>query len=65
VRAFVVFRHFSVLLFFPSFYQLLENEKLLLVLAHRDKFLVYLERLPALDMAIQRESQLKVSIVIS
>jgi len=44
---------------FLSFYQLLENEKLLLVLANRDKFLVYLERLPVLDMAIQRGKPIK------
>ncbi|KAI9443965.1 hypothetical protein H4582DRAFT_1049491 [Lactarius indigo] len=43
----------------PAFYQLLENEKLLLVLANRDKFLVYLERLPVLDMAIQRGKPIK------
>ncbi len=49
----------SVLLCFLSFYQLLENEKLLLVLANRDKFLVYLERLPVLDMAIQRGKPIK------
>jgi hypothetical protein len=40
---------------FLSFHQLLENKKLLLVLAHRDKILVYLERLPELDAAIQRK----------
>ena len=49
------FSRFSALLSFLSFSQLLENEKLLLVLAHRDKFLVYLERLPVLDAAIQRK----------
>ncbi|KAH9165762.1 hypothetical protein EDB89DRAFT_2008009, partial [Lactarius sanguifluus] len=43
----------------PSFYQLLENEKILLVLASRDKFLVYLDRLPVLDMAIQRGKPIK------
>ncbi|KAI9452888.1 hypothetical protein BJY52DRAFT_1124024 [Lactarius psammicola] len=43
----------------PAFYQLLENEKLLLVLANRDKFLIYLERLSVLDMAIQRDKPIK------
>ncbi|KAH9027352.1 hypothetical protein EDB84DRAFT_1500330 [Lactarius hengduanensis] len=43
----------------PTFYQLLENEKILLVLANRDKFLVYLERLPVLDRAIQRGKPIK------
>ncbi|KAH9059728.1 hypothetical protein EDB87DRAFT_1831890 [Lactarius vividus] len=43
----------------PTFYQLLENEKILLVLASWDKFLVYLERLPVLDMAIQRGRPIK------
>ncbi|KAI9437151.1 hypothetical protein H4582DRAFT_2058133 [Lactarius indigo] len=42
-----------------AFYQLLENEKLLLVLANRDRFLVYLERLPVLDIAIQRGRPIK------
>ncbi|KAI9443938.1 hypothetical protein H4582DRAFT_1807523, partial [Lactarius indigo] len=42
-----------------AFYQLLENEKFLLVLANRDRFLVYLERLPVLDMAIQRGRPIK------
>ena len=50
---------FSILLCFLSFYQLLENEKLLLVLASRDKFLIYLERLPVLDAAIQRGKPIK------
>ncbi|KAI9455179.1 hypothetical protein BJY52DRAFT_1224795, partial [Lactarius psammicola] len=43
----------------PAFYQLLENEKFLLVLADRDKFFVFLERLPALDMAIHRGKPIK------
>ncbi|KAN0136110.1 hypothetical protein V8E53_005970 [Lactarius tabidus] len=42
-----------------TYYQLLENERLLLVIAHQDKFLVYLEHLPALDMAIQRRKPIK------
>ena len=49
----------SVLLSILSFYQLLENEKILLVLATRDKFHVFLERLPVLDMAIQRGKPIK------
>ncbi|KAF8267057.1 hypothetical protein EI94DRAFT_1731643 [Lactarius quietus] len=43
----------------PAFHQLLDNEKLLLVLASRDKFHVYLERLPVLDAAIQRNKPIK------
>ena len=54
------FTNFSVLLCFPSFYQLLENDKLLLVLADRDNFLVYLERLPAVDNAILRGKPIKI-----
>ena len=50
---------FSVLLSFLSFSQLLENEKLLLVLVNRDKFLVYLERLPELPGAIRRGKPIK------
>ena len=53
------FTLFNVLLYALSFYQFLENERLLLVLAYQDKFLVYLERLPALDMAIQRGRPIK------
>jgi len=45
--------------YYLSFSQLLENEKLLLVLANRDKFLLYLERLPVLDAAIQRGKPIK------
>ena len=40
--------------YFFSFYRLLENEKFLLVLSDLDKFFVFLERLPVLDLAIQR-----------
>src|SRR5258708_31277645 len=53
------FSRFSALLSFLSFSQLLENEKLLLVLVNRDKFLVYLERLPELDGAIRRGKPIK------
>ena len=42
-----------------SFYRLLENEKFLLVLSDPDKFFVFLERLPVLDMAIQRGKFIK------
>jgi hypothetical protein len=38
---------------FVSFHRLLENERLLLVLADRDKHAIYLERLSAIDAAIQ------------
>jgi hypothetical protein len=37
----------------------LENEKFLLVLANREKFFIFLERLPVLDMAIQRGKPIK------
>jgi hypothetical protein len=40
---------------FLSLYQLLENGKLLLVLAHRDKIYVFLERLQELDAEIRRK----------
>ncbi|KAI0302897.1 hypothetical protein B0F90DRAFT_1935607 [Multifurca ochricompacta] len=42
-----------------AFYQLLENEKLLLVLTDRDKIAIYLERPPAMNMAIQRDKPIK------
>ncbi|KAI0302831.1 hypothetical protein B0F90DRAFT_1809754 [Multifurca ochricompacta] len=42
-----------------AFHQLLENEKLLLVLVDQDKLAIYLERLPAMDMAIQQNRPLK------
>jgi hypothetical protein len=45
--------------FFFSFHKLLENEKLLLVLADRDKHSIYLERLSAMDAAIQRGKAIK------
>src|SRR6266849_1774071 len=38
-----------------SFYQILENDKLLLVLLDRDKVSIYLDRLPEMDIVIQRE----------
>ncbi|KAF8260139.1 hypothetical protein EI94DRAFT_1897819 [Lactarius quietus] len=41
------------------FYRLLENEKFLLVLANQEKFFIFLERLPGLDMAIQRGKWIK------
>ncbi|KAI9443812.1 hypothetical protein H4582DRAFT_1039790 [Lactarius indigo] len=42
-----------------SFYQLLEDQKLLLVLASSERFSVFLERLPVLDMAIQPGKSIK------
>ena len=42
-----------------SFHKLLENERLLLVLADRDKDSVYLERLSEMDAAIQRGKPIK------
>ena len=53
------FHHVFVLSCFLSFYQLLGNEKLLLVLVNQDKYLIYLERPPVLDMAIQRGKPIK------
>ena len=44
---------------FFSFYQLLENQKFLLVVANPNKFFVFLERLPFLDMAIRRGKWIK------
>ena len=38
-----------------SFHQILENDKLLLVLLDRDNFSIYLDRLPEMDVVIQRE----------
>jgi hypothetical protein len=54
----VDFRFFISYYFF-SFYRLLENEKFLIVLSNQDKFFVFLERLPVLDMAIQRGKSIK------
>lgn len=42
-----------------SFHQILENDKLLLVLLDRDKVSIYLDRLPEMDIAIQRERRIK------
>ncbi|KAI0246219.1 hypothetical protein BJV78DRAFT_1286673 [Lactifluus subvellereus] len=42
-----------------AFYQLLENERLLLILVDRDKVAIYLERLPVMSMAIQRDRPIK------
>ena len=52
--------NFSVLLRRPSFCQLLENEKLFLILSTRDKFYIFLERLPVIDAAIQRGKPIKI-----
>jgi hypothetical protein len=45
--------------FFFSFYRLLENEKLLLILANQENFFVYLEPLSALDSAIKQDKYIK------
>jgi hypothetical protein len=45
---------------FYSFCQLLESEKLLLILVDPVRVTIYLERLPAMDMAIQRHRPVKV-----
>jgi len=42
-----------------SFYKLLENERLLLILADRDKHAIYLERLTEMDAAVQRAKAIK------
>ena len=42
-----------------SFHRLLENERLLLVLADRDKHAIYLESLARIDGAIRRGRQIK------
>ncbi|KAI0250860.1 hypothetical protein BJV78DRAFT_1282923 [Lactifluus subvellereus] len=42
-----------------AFYQLLEKERLLLILVDRDKVAIYLERLPVMSMAIQRDRPIK------
>lgn len=44
---------------FFSFQKLLESEKLLLVLADRDKNSIYLEHLSAMDAVIQRGKAIK------
>jgi hypothetical protein len=44
---------------FISFHRLLENERLLLVLADRDKHAIYLERLAEINAAIQRARPIK------
>ena len=45
---------------FSSFCQLLDGEKLLLILVDRVKVIVYLERLSAMNIAIQRRRPIKV-----
>jgi hypothetical protein len=45
--------------FFRSFYQILENERLLLVLLDQDRAVIYLERLVEMDMAIERNRHAK------
>lgn len=42
-----------------SFCQILENEKLLLILVDRDKVFIYLDRLPAISMTIRRRQAIK------
>jgi hypothetical protein len=38
---------------FSSFHQILENDKLLLVMLDRDKVSIYLDRLPEMDVVIR------------
>jgi hypothetical protein len=47
------------LILFVSFHKLLENERLVLVLADQDKHSIYLERLFEMDAAIQRGKPVK------
>jgi hypothetical protein len=47
-------------LLFSSFCQLLDGEKLLLILFDQVRVTIYLERLPAMEMAIQRRRPVKV-----
>jgi len=42
-----------------SFCQILENEKLLLVLINRDRVFIYLDRLPAISTTIRRREPIK------
>lgn len=42
-----------------SFYHLVENEKILLVLLDRDRVAIYLDRLPAINAAILRDRHIK------
>jgi len=42
-----------------SFYQILENEKLLLILFDRDRVVIYLDRLLEMDNVIQRQRPTK------
>jgi hypothetical protein len=42
-----------------SFYQILEYEKLLLILLDQDRMVIYLERLIEMDVAIQRNRPVK------
>jgi hypothetical protein len=44
---------------FVSFHKLLENEKLLLILADSDNYSIHLERLSSMDAAIQRNKPIK------
>jgi hypothetical protein len=49
----------SRIFIFSSFCQLLESEKLLLILVDQVRVTIYLERLAAMDMAIQRRRPVK------
>jgi len=50
---------YQLKLLFVSFHRPLENERLLLVLADRDKHAIYLERLTEMDAAVQRAKAIK------
>ena len=45
---------------FSSFCQLLDDEKLLLILVEQDRVIIYLERLSAMGIAIQRRRPVKI-----
>jgi hypothetical protein len=44
---------------FPRFHQILENEKLLLILLDRERVSIYIDHLHAMDLAIRRERSIK------
>ena len=58
VSNFMDYSSVNLLVFF-SFHMLLEHERLLLVLADRDKYSIYLERLTGMDAALQRGGAIK------
>jgi hypothetical protein len=49
----------STLRRFRSFYQILENEKLLFILLDPDQVVIYIDHLPAMNLTIQRDRAVK------